>query len=317
MKYLSKEDQHKINSIANDNAKLSDTGNSERFLEALLQLIKFKQLKNDLKLTKKQSKTFEKSLIQRSKMKTSGSSFPPVKISPNLAPDKGHDTSWISAAMRRRSDQSIYEFHIRPGVHDRMSRTVGFSPYSDLKFLQLEFDYKNNSRKKNKIDYKQLVLLNAENNLPVSNYETPLSWRVNISHRPPWLSIYDNNNVYHIMGEAGWSWKADDINFLYLFKFTGFSEISSQFKNHFRGGMGVHLGLLFRLNPKNNISSDIHLSNDFDNFNDINTPYSLSLKWAYMLNQNMEFMIDFEQIGGIDKKSSSVNVISIIVGSYF
>ena len=317
LKYLSPKEQSLLTNIINGRMELQEDGYTSTFLEALIQFLQLKKVNNNLELSKMQSDLFDKVLIQRSKLKKIGESNLPLKTSLDMAPDKGHDTSWVSILLGRINNSSIMELHLRPVFHDRISKSIGFSPNSDLKVFQLEFDYKKNKRGEDKFQYKKLILVNIENNLPRSNFDRPISWRFNSSHQFPWLSVNSEKQVIHLMGEVGFSWELDSLSLLYFLKMTGFVDISSEFKDGVRGGPGFHVGSLLKLNSKNNMAFDIHIVEDIGVYKGNRNSLLVSFEWAHLFNKNLEAKIYFESIDLSNEKSFSANSISVEVGSYF
>lgn len=124
-----------------------------------------------------------------------GAQTKPLEIAKPSSPLNSPDSVGFYLGGGEDNHQSFYRFKLRRAFHDLLSDDSGLTPFSHLEVGSLDFRYYPEDRK---TDLYHLTLLKILSTTPVTEFETPWSWMLDIGSEPklaPFLRL-----------GAGWSY---------------------------------------------------------------------------------------------------------------
>ncbi len=105
----------------------------------------------------------------------------PLQIPNPKSPLTSPDTSAFYLGVGQEQSTGFYSLKWRRGFHDLLSDDSGLAPFSQLDFLSFDLRYKPTRQN---WDLHQIVLLNIITTYPWTEFEHPLSWKVDIGTKP-------------------------------------------------------------------------------------------------------------------------------------
>ncbi|HEX7674745.1 MAG TPA: DUF4105 domain-containing protein [Bdellovibrio sp.] len=115
----------------------------------------------------------------------------PVKIPQPKSPLSSPDTSAVYWAYGQDDKVDFYSFKWRRGFHDLLSDDSGLAPFSQLDFFSFDFRYRPTEQN---LDLHQFTFLNIITTYPWTEFEHPLSWKVDVGTEPK-LAPYFNGGI--------------------------------------------------------------------------------------------------------------------------
>lgn len=113
-----------------------------------------------------------------------GSQTHPLNISMPKSPLLSPDSQAIYLGYGALDETSYLRFKYRRAFHDILADDSGLSPFSHLEILSAEFRYLPGA---SQLDLYRFVFLNSLSTVPVTQFEAPLSWKVDFGTHPKLL----------------------------------------------------------------------------------------------------------------------------------
>ncbi|QDK36228.1 DUF4105 domain-containing protein [Bdellovibrio sp. NC01] len=126
--------------------------------------------------------------LARSKL---GKVTEPIVIPPPPSPLTSPDTTAVYWGYGKDLGQDFYSFKWRRGFHDLLSDDSGLAPFSQLDFFSAEVRY---MPTRQNWDLYQFTFLNIITTYPWTEFERPLSWKVDVGTQPK-LAPYFNGGI--------------------------------------------------------------------------------------------------------------------------
>lgn len=143
-------------------------------LEASLSYLAIKEYRNQ-----KEYKDLKYRLsVQRAQL---GNITEPVALEAPRSPLLSPDSQVYYFSVGSQDEKSFVSFKYRRAFHDLLSDDSGLSPFSHLEVLGIELRYETQTEQ---LDLHQVTLLKIFNSPPVTEFETPLTWRFDLGTEP-------------------------------------------------------------------------------------------------------------------------------------
>lgn len=123
-------------------------------------------------------------LLARSRVGGSAD-FPPT-AKPDTAPDRGHQTRRFAAAVVSEDGEQSLRLRLRPAYHDLLDQADGYSPGSQINFLDVGIAASADGDAK--LEY--LRAIDIVSIAPRDRYFKPISWRFNTGLRRPFAPLF-------------------------------------------------------------------------------------------------------------------------------
>ncbi len=178
---LNRHQKSKLNELVKNNQPdlLSDLSSSEQaeVLEAGLSYLAVKSYRdrNDLKNEKYRLS------VARAQL---GSQTQPIILPRSKSPLLSPDSQALYLGYGANDELPYLRFKYRRAFHDILADDSGLSPFSHLEILSAEFRYFTETPR---LDLHQLVILQSLSTVPVTQFEAPYSWKVDLGTQPKLL----------------------------------------------------------------------------------------------------------------------------------
>nr|BFD65199.1 DUF4105 domain-containing protein [Bdellovibrio sp. HAGR004] len=116
--------------------------------------------------------------VQRAKL---GNVTEPVVLGTPKSPLLSPDSQAYYLSVGSLDEKNFVSFKYRRAFHDLLSDDSGLSPFSHLEVLGVEFRYETAAER---LDLDQLTLLKIFNSPPVTEFESPWTWRLDLGTQP-------------------------------------------------------------------------------------------------------------------------------------
>ncbi|MEE9494055.1 MAG: DUF4105 domain-containing protein [Gammaproteobacteria bacterium] len=177
-------------------------------------------------------------LVARSKL-PAGDVWPDL-IRPDVQPEEGHETTRFSTGAGSLDDDAYLSFRFRPAYHDILDPLPGYSPGSQINFLDFRGRY---FLKDRHFRLDRLTLIDILSLTPRTRFFKPISWGVDTGFERMHTGQGETNGL-QINGGSGVSYRLFDKHLAY-FLVKGQLKIARRFEDNFTLGTGGHAGLLF------------------------------------------------------------------------
>lgn len=147
-----------------------------RVLDAYLDLLQFRNLKQAREGITIDKETREV-LLERSRLAyRQNNPGPPIEFS--TPPELGHGSARFGTGYGRFDGETFQSFSLRPAYHDLLAKETGYSPGSQILFLEINGRY---YREMNKIKVDSIKLLDIISLTPVEQVFRKKSWKLSIA----------------------------------------------------------------------------------------------------------------------------------------
>ncbi|MDG0814793.1 Lnb N-terminal periplasmic domain-containing protein [Bdellovibrio svalbardensis] len=126
--------------------------------------------------------------LERAKL---GAITNPVQIPSPKSPLTSLDASAFYLGIGQDQSVDFYSLKWRRGFHDLLSDDSGITPFSQLDFLSFDLRYRPTRQN---WDLQQIVLLNIITTYPWTEFEHPISWKIDVGTEPK-LAPYFNGGI--------------------------------------------------------------------------------------------------------------------------
>lgn len=211
--------------------------------------------------------------------------IPPLVIDEPKRPELGHKTGLFSIAAGRSGRRWIEETTIRPAFHALSDYQVGYTPGSQIKFLESVF----RQTEAQGLSFERLTLLNITSLTAQDRFFHPLSWQVNLEERR--LQLTDDQHPYlsELSAAFGKSYSVNN-EILFYGLIGGMGEFSGAIDDNYALGIGPKFG--FAATPFDWMASDISFSAQQFELGDTHTLFSASASQRFSITPDRAIRFD-------------------------
>lgn len=112
----------------------------------------------------------------------------PLRIPSPQSPLSSPDTSAFYWGLGQEQSVDFYSLKWRRGFHDLLSDDSGLAPFSQLDFLSFDLRYRPTRQN---WDLQQIVLLNIITTYPWTEFERPVSWKIDVGTEPKFAPYFN------------------------------------------------------------------------------------------------------------------------------
>jgi len=163
-----------------------------------------------------------------------------VLASKRASPETGHDSMRIAAGYGKQNGQHYIDLRWRPAFHDLLDAPQGYVDGAAINIFDLRFKWFVNNESKNNLRLESLRFFNVTSLSPISSWQTPVSWLLDIRLDRTQLSQSKSFNSFITRGGAGVSVKKQALMPFVLL--IGEWNLSSDYAKGYSLLAGVQIG---------------------------------------------------------------------------
>ena len=270
-------------------------------LDAYLDLLQFRNMKNE-RAEQTIDPNTRKVLLMRSRLgRREKSDFSPIEFS--SPPELGHGSARFGSGYGRFDGESFQSFSLRPAYHDLLAKETGYSPGSQILFLEINGRYYRNAHK-TKVD--SVKLIDIISLTPFEQLFRKKSWKLSIAVD----TVKDLDcglcNSFKINYGRGFSFQPSIFSrFMFYSLLEAELELAGPLSKNYRLGGGGVAGAFIKLTQNWKVELraeylDFPLGHDSDY-------YKLNLNQRYALSQNLDARLELGNLKNRKEWLASLN----------
>ena len=261
-------------------------------LDLAYDYLRFNKIKSEGKLEAKLSEDQRQLLLLRSQIKVK--STPPEIKQPDFSPDQGHETAKAALGFGRFNNENYTAINIRGAYHGLLDPADGFSPHSQIQFLDIHARYYHEQQdfKLQEINFIDIISLEPRDNL-----FNAISWRINTGWKSLPLSNTTSKTVFTLNGGPGLTYQPDEKQNLFIYGFVEAElNYSRIYRSNFQSSLGVSMGLLGDITPQWKVLLNTRYLENVNNRNTTNTDSSeATLQQAFKIDPTRSVNLDLKR----------------------
>lgn len=213
------------------------------------------------------------------------------EISGTTRPDWGHDSYYWQWGVGHRqyqpsNDETFTRLRLRSAYHDLLNHDLGYSPFSQIEFPSIEFQYNDRSRK---FHIEEILGLATTSLTPINDLRTPISYRMSVAMKTDReFKFCDECSVF--TGEAGAGMTAAsglDKVLVYSLAIAKL-DLAGHLMKGYAYSPGVELGLLMQPFEKYKAQLEVRFFCDLNMFEDCRNSSAFAFRQSLSLGRNQE-----------------------------
>lgn len=206
-------------------------------------------------------------------------------------PDWGHDSYYWQLGGGHRQyqpsqNESFTRLRLRSSYHDLLNHDLGYSPFSQIEFPSIEFQYNDRNRE---FRIEEILGLATTSLTPVNDLRTPISYRMSVAMKTDReYQTCDECSV--VSGEAGGGMTFASAHDKVWFYALALAKLD--FADHLMKGYayspGVEMGLLMQPFEKYKAQFEVRYFCDMNAFDDCRNSTSYAFRHSFSLGRNQE-----------------------------
>ncbi|KYG65908.1 hypothetical protein AZI86_02200 [Bdellovibrio bacteriovorus] len=206
-------------------------------------------------------------------------------------PDWGHDSYYWSWGGGHRQyqpsqDETFTRLRLRSSYHDLLNHDLGYSPFSQIEFPSVEFQYNDRNRE---FHIEEVLGLATTSLTPVNDLRTPISYRMSVGMKTDREYIRcDECSI--VSGEAGGGMtfaSSQDRAWFYTLILAKI-DLADHLMKGYAYSPGLEMGLLFNPVDKYKAQLEVRYFCDVNAFDDCRNSTSYAFRQSFSLGRNQE-----------------------------
>jgi hypothetical protein len=239
---LNLDQQEQVHGLATGGASIDEVASYDdktqsRVLELSYDYARYLALQNPSERDQRARQNYQL-LLARSKL-PAGNVWPDMDR-PGAQPEEGHETTRLSFGLGNIDDDTYLSVRFRPAYHDILDPLPGYSPGSQINFLDFRGRYFIND---NHFRLDRFTIINILSLTPRNHFFKPVSWSVDTGFERM-LTRQGNTNGAQINGGAGASYTVFGDHLAYVMV-KGQLKVARRFEDNYSLGAGASAGMLF------------------------------------------------------------------------